>query len=138
MRQRICTCVIPHAPFTEFICIASAKVNEKYTILTPFDVTYKILGPYMFGPNTRESLGDKMELYFHDHSFVPLFIQVIILVHKLHRNTNPSHQENYLKTQPVKVRNLEGPPKILKQLELMDKAASSIADGDLVDTLIHG
>ncbi|KAG2127202.1 hypothetical protein DEU56DRAFT_820594 [Suillus clintonianus] len=43
-----------------------------------------------------------MELYFHDHSFVPLFIQ-----------------ENYLKTQPVKARNLEGPPKMLKQLELM-------------------
>jgi hypothetical protein len=30
----------------------------------------------MFGPNARETLGDKMELYFRDHSFVPLFIQV--------------------------------------------------------------
>jgi replication factor C subunit 1 len=98
-----------------------AKINEKYTILTPFDVTNKILGPYAFGPNVRETLGDKMELYFHDHSFVPLFIQ-----------------ENYLKTQPVKVRNLEGPPKMLKQLELMDQAASSISDADLVDALIHG
>ncbi|KAG2121607.1 replication factor RFC1 C terminal domain-containing protein [Suillus clintonianus] len=98
-----------------------AKINEKYTILTPFDVTYKILGPYAFGPNARETLGDKMELYFHDHSFVPLFIQ-----------------ENYLKTQPVKARNLEGPPKMLKQLELMDQAASSISDADLVDALIHG
>ncbi|KAG0699774.1 replication factor RFC1 C terminal domain-containing protein [Suillus ampliporus] len=98
-----------------------AKINEKYTILTPFDVTYKILGPYAFGPNARETLGDKMELYFHDHSFVPLFIQ-----------------ENYLKTEPVKARNLEGPPKILKQLELMDQAASSISDADLVDALIHG
>ncbi|KAG1724915.1 replication factor RFC1 C terminal domain-containing protein [Suillus lakei] len=97
------------------------KINEKYTILTPFDVTNKILGPYAFGPNVRETLGDKMELYFHDHSFVPLFIQ-----------------ENYLKTQPVKVRNLEGPPKMLKQLELMDQAASSISDADLVDALIHG
>lgn len=47
-------------------------------------------------------------------------------------------KENYLKTQPAKVRNLDGPPKILKQLELMDKAASSISDGDLVDALIHG
>ncbi|KAG1807653.1 replication factor RFC1 C terminal domain-containing protein [Suillus subaureus] len=97
------------------------KINEKYTILTPFDVTNKILSPYAFGPNVRETLGDKMELYFHDHSFVPLFIQ-----------------ENYLKTQPVKVRNLEGPPKMLKQLELMDQAASSISDADLVDALIHG
>ncbi|KAH7927047.1 DNA replication factor C, large subunit, partial [Leucogyrophana mollusca] len=98
-----------------------AKINEKYTIMSPFDVTYKILGPYMFAQTARETLGDKMELYFHDHSFVPLFIQ-----------------ENYLKTQPVKVRHLEGPPKILKQLELMDQAASSISDGDLVDALIHG
>ncbi|KAH7916645.1 replication factor RFC1 C terminal domain-containing protein [Hygrophoropsis aurantiaca] len=98
-----------------------AKMNEKYTIMSPFDVTNKILGPYMFAQTTRETLGDKMELYFHDHSFVPLFIQ-----------------ENYLKTEPVKLRNLEGPPKILKQLQLMDKAASSISDGDLVDALIHG
>ncbi|KAG2116771.1 replication factor RFC1 C terminal domain-containing protein [Suillus discolor] len=102
-----------------------AKINEKYTILTPFDVTYKILGPYAFGPNVRETLGDKMELYFHDHSFVPFLIQI-------------KHTENYLKTQPVKVRNLEGLPKMLKQLELMDQAASSISDADLVDALIHG
>ena len=43
-----------------------------------------------------------------------------------------------MKTQPAKIRNLDGPPQILKQLELMDKAASSISDGDLVDALIHG
>jgi replication factor C subunit 1 len=47
-------------------------------------------------------------------------------------------QENYLKTQPSRIRNVDGPEKILKQLELMDKAASSISDGDLVDALIHG
>jgi len=98
-----------------------AKSNEKFSIMTPFDIINKMLGPYMFSHTSRDTLGDKMELYFHDHSFVPLFIQ-----------------ENYLKTQPAKVRNLDGPPKILRQLELMDKAASSISDGDLVDALIHG
>ena len=51
-------------------------MNEKNTILTPFDVTNKMLGPYMFSHTARETLGDKMEMYFHDHSFVPLFIQV--------------------------------------------------------------
>jgi hypothetical protein len=51
-------------------------MNEKNTILTPFDVTNKMLGPYMFSHTARETLGDKIELYFHDHSFVPLFIQV--------------------------------------------------------------
>ena len=62
-----------------------------------------------------------MELYFHDPSFMPLFIQ-----------------ENYLKTFPAKLKNEVGPEKELKHLELMDKAASSISDGDLVDSLIHG
>jgi hypothetical protein len=47
-------------------------------------------------------------------------------------------KENYLKALPNKVKNLDGPPKILKHLELMDKAASSISDGDLIDSLIHG
>ncbi|KAG6878672.1 hypothetical protein C0992_007686 [Termitomyces sp. T32_za158] len=98
-----------------------AKMNEKYSIMNPFDITSKLLGPYLFSATSRETLGDKMELYFQDHSFVPLFIQ-----------------ENYLKTQPSKLRDLDGPEKVLKQLEIMDRAASSISDGDLVDALIHG
>ncbi|KAI0092881.1 DNA replication factor C, large subunit [Irpex rosettiformis] len=98
-----------------------AKMNEKYTVMTPFDVTHKMLGPYLFSATSRETLGDKMELYFHDPSFMPLFMQ-----------------ENYLKTYPAKLKNDVGPEKELKHLELMDKAASSISDGDLVDSLIHG
>jgi replication factor C subunit 1 len=62
-----------------------------------------------------------MEYYLQDHSFVPLFIQ-----------------ENYLRAEPAKLRNLDGPEKVLKQLQLMDRAASSISDGDLVDGMIHG
>lgn len=53
-----------------------AKMNEKYAVMTPFNIIQKMLGPYMFGPTSRETLGDKMELYFQDYSFVPLFIQV--------------------------------------------------------------
>ncbi|KAH8115675.1 DNA replication factor C, large subunit [Phellopilus nigrolimitatus] len=98
-----------------------AKLNEKYSIMTPFNVINKMLGPYLFSPTARETLGDKMELYFHDHSFIPLFIQ-----------------ENYLKTEPAKTRNASGPEKTLQHLKLMDRAASSISDGDLVDSLIHG
>ncbi|KAJ3814126.1 purine nucleotide binding protein [Lentinula aff. lateritia] len=98
-----------------------SKMNEKYTIMSPFDLTSKILGPYLFSHTARETLGDKMELYFQDHSFIPLFIQ-----------------ENYLKTEPAKLRNEQGPEKDLKRLQLMDQAASSISDGDLVDGLIHG
>ena len=51
-------------------------MNEKYSVMTPFGVINKILGPGMFLPTTRETLGDKMEMYFHDPSFVPLFMQV--------------------------------------------------------------
>ncbi|KAJ7621564.1 replication factor RFC1 C terminal domain-containing protein [Mycena polygramma] len=98
-----------------------AKMNEKYSIMSPFDITSKMLGPYMFSATARESLGDKMELYFQDHSFMPMFIQ-----------------ENYLKTEPSRLRNYDGPMRQMKALELMDKAASSISDGDLVDALIHG
>ncbi|KAF9530949.1 purine nucleotide binding protein [Crepidotus variabilis] len=98
-----------------------AKMNEKHSILSPFDITNKILGPYVFAQNSRETLGDKMEYYFQDHSFMPLFIQ-----------------ENYLKAQPSRVKNLDGPEKVLKELQLMDQAASSISDADLVDALIHG
>jgi len=52
------------------------KMNEKHAIMTPFDITSKMLGPYLFSGTARETLGEKMELYFQDHSFVPLFIQV--------------------------------------------------------------
>ncbi|KAI5120719.1 hypothetical protein M0805_006426 [Coniferiporia weirii] len=98
-----------------------AKLNEKYSIMTPFNVINKMLGPYLFSSTARETLGDKMELYFHDHAFIPLFIQ-----------------ENYLKTEPAKLRNESGQEKVLHHLRLMDRAASSISDADLVDALIHG
>lgn len=51
-------------------------MNEKGSILTPFDITFKMLGPYLFSQTARETLNDKMELYFHDHAFMPLFMQV--------------------------------------------------------------
>ncbi|KAF9040693.1 purine nucleotide binding protein [Panaeolus papilionaceus] len=100
---------------------ALAKMNEKHAMLSPFDITTKLLGPSVFAPTSRETLGDKMEYYFQDHSFMPLFMQ-----------------ENYLKTQPAKSRNMAGPEKILKDLQLMDRAASSISDGDIVGSMIMG
>ena len=113
-------------------------MNEKYSIMSPFDITSKMLGRFSFSATARETLGDKMELYFQDHSFIPLFIQVrysSLIPYFLILNIV---QENYLKTQPAKLRNLDGPDKVLRELQLMDKAAASISDGDLVDGLIHG
>lgn len=103
------------------VCGFRVRMNEKHQILSPFDITSKVLGPYLFSATSRETLGDKMEYYFQDHSFVPLFIQ-----------------ENYLKSQPARLKNYEGPERVMKELQLMDQAASSISDGDLVDALIHG
>lgn len=77
-------------------------------------------------------------MYFHDHSFVPLFIQVSYSKPTTVTTLPMTHQENYLKTQPAKVSKLSGVQAQLKQLQLMDQAASSISDGDLVDAMIHG
>ena len=54
----------------------SAKMNEKNTILTPFSIIDKLTSPYAFSRTNRDSLNEKVELYFHDFSFVPLFMQV--------------------------------------------------------------
>lgn len=61
-------------------------MNEKYSIMTPFNIIHKMLGPYMFSPTARETLNDKMELYFHDHSFVPLFVQASSVLVKIVMN----------------------------------------------------
>ncbi|WWC58244.1 uncharacterized protein I303_100782 [Kwoniella dejecticola CBS 10117] len=97
------------------------KINEKNTIMTPFTITDKLTGPYAFSKTSKETLSDRMELYFHDFSFVPLFIQ-----------------EHYLKTQPALTNTLNGGEQNLKHLELVSKAADSISDGDLIDRMIHG
>jgi replication factor C subunit 1 len=92
----------------------------------------------MFSPTSRETLNEKMELYFQDHAFVPLFIQVTSLFVLSFDILILRKQENYLKTQPARLRNTEGPVKALEHLRLMERASASISDGDLVDALIHG
>jgi hypothetical protein len=57
------------------VCARRAKMNEKYAVMSPFNITHEILGPTMWERSSRRTLGDKMELYFHDYSFVPLFMQ---------------------------------------------------------------
>ena len=52
------------------------RANEKYSIMTPFAATNKMLGPYLFSKTCRETLNEKIEYYFHDPAFMPLFIQV--------------------------------------------------------------
>ncbi|OAA60846.1 DNA replication factor C, large subunit [Cordyceps fumosorosea ARSEF 2679] len=102
---------------------AMTKAWEKHVVLKPWDICQKILSGGLFAPASKATLNDKIELYFNDHEFSFLMIQ-----------------ENYLRTKPMAL-NGKGYNKReerLKTLELFDKAAESISDGDLVDRMIHG
>ena len=94
---------------------------QKNIILKPWDIVSKILGGGMFASSSTSTLNDKIELYFNDHEFSSLMLQ-----------------ENYLGTSPMLANQYSGKERTLKQLELVDRAAESISDGDLVDRMIHG
>lgn len=99
-----------------------SKAWEKHIILKPWDIVSKILSAQMFSPSSTTTLEDKAQLYFNDHEFSYLMLQ-----------------ENYLRTRPTLTSNEHNQKeKRLKELELVDNAASSISDGDLVDRMIHG
>jgi len=98
-----------------------SKSWAKATVLRPWDIVSKIIGGGMFASTSKATLNDKIELYFNDHEFSYLMFA-----------------ENYLGTNPVAASNYQGKDKQLKLLELADKAANSISEGDLVDRLIHG
>ncbi|KAI9804584.1 MAG: hypothetical protein M1833_006657 [Piccolia ochrophora] len=98
-----------------------SKAWEKHIILKPWDIAHKLLSSAMFAATSNKTLNDKIELYFNDHEFSYLMLQ-----------------ENYLKTKMSGANNYSGREYNLKTLELADKAAESISDGDLVDRMIHG
>lgn len=47
-------------------------------------------------------------------------------------------QDNYPKQNFSRANNLDGHEAALKKLELMDKAAEAISQGDCIDRMIHG
>ncbi|KAI1295779.1 replication factor RFC1 C terminal domain-containing protein [Xylaria venustula] len=100
-----------------------SKAWEKSIVLKPWDICQKMLGGGLFSPVSKSTLNDKIELYFNDHEFSYLMIQ-----------------ENYLRTKPSAINAYRGNQREqnLKLLELMDQAAESISDGDMVDRMIHG
>ncbi|GAO47964.1 DNA replication factor C, large subunit [Saitoella complicata NRRL Y-17804] len=101
---------------------SSVKSAEKHIVLKPWDIVGKLLSGGMFHQSSTARLNDKMELYFNDFEFTPLMMQ-----------------ENYLKTTPDAARKeTDQRMQKLKHLELVEKAASSISDGDLCDAMIHG
>ncbi|KAI5188344.1 Replication Factor C Subunit 1 [Manis pentadactyla] len=81
--------------------------------LGPFDVARKV---FATGEETAHmSLVDKLDLFFHDYSIAPLFVQ-----------------ENYIHVKPIAAGG-----DVKKHLMLLSRAADSICDGDLVDRQIR-
>ena len=94
---------------------------EKHIILKPWDIVNKILAGGLFASASKATLNDKTELYFNDHEISPLMLQ-----------------ENYLGTTPMALNSYSGKERTFRALDLAEKAAASISDGDLVDRMIHG
>ncbi|KAL7319919.1 DNA replication factor C complex subunit Rfc1 [Mucor circinelloides] len=96
------------------------KANQKYSILGLFDIPGELITS---GGWRSKTLTEKYEIYFHDYALSSLMIQ-----------------ENYLKSTPELAASPTGNPKEREcnEMELIAKAADAIADGDLVDTMIHG
>ncbi|KAF9115055.1 AP-3 complex subunit delta [Mortierella sp. AM989] len=94
---------------------ALSKASEKYVALNPFKIAEQLL----VETNYRAlSVADKFDMYFNDYQLAPLMIQ-----------------ENYVRMDPT---NARGDPHGIEAIELMSKAADSLSDADLVDTMIHG
>ncbi|XP_058526171.1 replication factor C subunit 1 isoform X2 [Ochotona princeps] len=92
---------------------ADSHRAKKDIKLGPFDVARKV---FAAGEETAHmSLADKSDLFFHDYSIAPLFVQ-----------------ENYVHVKPVAAGG-----DMKKHLMLLSRAADSICDGDLVDSQIR-
>ncbi|KFZ56599.1 Replication factor C subunit 1, partial [Antrostomus carolinensis] len=90
-----------------------ASKAKKDIRLGPFDVVRKV---FATGEEaSRMSLIDKSDLFFHDYSLAPLFVQ-----------------ENYIHVKPAAAGG-----NVKKHLVLLSRAADSICDGDIVDKQIR-
>lgn len=100
-----------------------SKAWEKHVVLKPWDICHKILSGGLSSSVSKVTLNEKIELYFNDHEFSYLMVQ-----------------ENYLKCKPILASNRGYSEREykFKVMELADKAAESVSDGDLVDRMIHG
>ncbi|KAJ3388572.1 hypothetical protein HDU84_009670 [Entophlyctis sp. JEL0112] len=95
-----------------------AKSSEKNMSMGPWDIAGLLFNRSSF----RElSFPDKLELYFHDFSLVPLMIQ-----------------ENYIRMDPTLAHENGGPTKQgqdLETLSCLSQAADAIAYGDIISSV---
>ncbi|KAG0213881.1 hypothetical protein BGX28_003305 [Mortierella sp. GBA30] len=94
---------------------ALSKASEKYVALNPFQIAEQLLVETHY---RSLSFADKFDAYFNDYQLAPLMIQ-----------------ENYVRMNPTEAR---GDNQGIEAMDLMSKAADSLSDADLVDTMIHG
>lgn len=94
--------------------------NAKPGLHTPFTLYGALSSAGMWASTNRKSLNDKADYYFQDHSIMPLMVQ-----------------QNYLHHIPVEVTRLHGKERDVRLIQNVTKAAISISDGDIVDSMIH-
>ncbi|KAI9477089.1 replication factor RFC1 C terminal domain-containing protein [Zychaea mexicana] len=101
---------------------AVAKANEKDSTMNLFDIPDALFSTPSWYNHT---LAQKLDIYFYDYGLTPLMVF-----------------ENYLKFRPDKPNKLckTGRPAELAALEMKmaAQAAEAMADGDLVNSMIHG
>ncbi|GMF07511.1 unnamed protein product [Ambrosiozyma monospora] len=93
---------------------------KKEVVLKPFDVLPRLLSGGSYGNNAQYNLNDKIGLYFNDMDLTPLMMH-----------------ENYRATRPSKLNGVPSSQQKLRNLELLDIAANSISESDLVNNAIR-
>lgn len=86
--------------------------GTKHIKMSPFDVLREV---FAIGNKSKATVNDKAELFFHDYSIGPLFVQ-----------------ENYLHVNPRAASSNK-----VKHLHLLSEAANSICDGDIIERQIR-
>ncbi|PWN33320.1 DNA replication factor C, large subunit [Meira miltonrushii] len=94
--------------------------NAKPGLHTPFTLYGALSSAGMWAPTNKKTLNDKADYYFQDHSIMPLMVQ-----------------QNYVHHIPAEVTRLSGKERDVRLMQSITKAASSISDGDIVDSMIH-
>lgn len=96
--------------------------NIKAGIGNPFTLYGDLASHGMWSSSSNKTLNQKADLYFQESSMIPLFVQ-----------------ENYARQRPHVTGSInDTQQRDLKTLQLMNEAAASISDGDMVDSMIHG
>ncbi|CAO1637864.1 unnamed protein product [Parajaminaea phylloscopi] len=106
--------------FAESKALGSAYV--KPGIGNPFTLYGDLASHGTWSASSKKTLNQKADFYFQEPSLMPLFVQ-----------------ENYVRQQPQVLAGIKDDrEKSIKAMQLVNRAAAAISDGDMVDSMIHG